>query len=199
MIGWSQFARDQHQPFSGNSFTLTLSEQDIVRLVDNGWMDRKPGQGEIGLNRKVVVPISSTQAGNFYVPFTELRPDLPVKARVAQRQSGEDYYIETYVDFDDAERLGIKLKVAKSVNVVCYSADALLENGGTRSTQCEWEIVAVLASESEDNEPMAPLTMSRNYLVKPGGTFTDYSTREFAEAIYHQSTHRGVKIIKVAK
>jgi len=54
-----------------------------------------------------------------------------------------------------------------------YHKDALLENGGERTTNCDWEVVAILAS-AIPNEPM-PLTMARNFLQKPGGTKSVYT------------------------
>jgi hypothetical protein len=83
---------------------------------------------------------------------------------------------------------------AKRVDVVCYSAEALLENNGTRThLDCNWEIVCLLASTGE-KEPMLPLAMARNYLEMPGGTKGEYTAKEFAEAIYYWSSKRGVKV-----
>jgi hypothetical protein len=198
-IGWSDFAKKQHTPESGNSFT-TLDALSVVGLVLLCWDARVPGAGEKDLSRKVLVPLPEYTYEYFRCPRVELTPDLPLKARVAQRQEGEDYYVETYVDGDEADRLGIELKYSPvtSVNVVCYSKEALLDNGGTRSTNCDWEIVCLLAS-GRKNEKMEPLTMARNYLEKPGGTFTDYTAREFAEAIYEHSTNRGVRVVRATK
>jgi hypothetical protein len=68
-----------------------------------------------------------------------------------------------------------------------------LENGGTRTTDDEWEIVCLLASENE-KEPMPPLTMARNYLAMAGGTKSVYTADEFAQAIWHHSTKGRVKV-----
>ena len=72
----------------------------------------------------------------------------------------------------------------KFASVVLYTADTLLENGGKRSTDAEWEVVALIAGPVEV-EPMDPLTMARNMLEKPGGTFCEYSAQEFAESIWY--------------
>ncbi|MBU2502315.1 DUF3228 family protein, partial [bacterium] len=68
--------------------------------------------------------------------------------------------------------------------VVLYSREALLENGGTRSGDADWEIVCLLAGPEED-EPMDPLTMARNMLAKPGGTPCTYTAEQFAEAVWY--------------
>ena len=73
-----------------------------------------------------------------------------------------------------------------------YSAAALTENEGKRSGDFDWEIVAIIASPVE-TEPMNPLTMARNFLEKPGGTFCEYTAREFAEAVYYWSCRAGLE------
>jgi hypothetical protein len=206
-IGWSAFALKQHTPNSGNSYT-TLKPSEVVAIVHDHWALRTPGQGENGLERKVVVPINLRHRPYFYTPFVDLTPDLPVRALITRRQDGEDFYVETYVSPSECAAKGIELKrrPVKKVSIVLYAADVLTENGGERSTDwvgvpcgrvqylCrDWEIVCLLCSD-QDNEPMVPLSMARNYLQKPGGTFTDYSAKDFAEAIYYHSTHRGIRV-----
>jgi len=195
-IGWSKFALDRHLEGTGNSFfrllTHRLSPQDmVIERVKQNWDKAYPGQGETGLDRKIVVPVDPA---GFFLSTTALREDLPVRAEVVRRQPGEDPYVELYVDADEAKALGIDYEPALFANIVLYSAEALLENGGERTTDCDWEIVCVLASNVE-KESMPPLTMARNFLEKPGGTKSFYTAQEFAEAIYDKS-QRGIKIKK---
>lgn len=191
-IGWSKFATDQHKKGTGNSY-FTLTPKKVLQVVMKSWDLRIPGKGETDLSRKVVVPLASPVG--FFIPVVKLVEGLPVKAMVVTRQPGEDPYVEKYIDASDAERLNLQPTAASYVNIVCYSADALLENNGTRSTDCDWEIVAVLASQQK-TEPMHPLTMARNMLGKAGGTLSVYSAQEFAEAIYYHATQNGIKIKK---
>lgn len=197
-IGWSDFAIKQHTPVSGKSFT-TLSPDAVIELVLDRWADRQPGHGEKDLSRKVVVSLSPDCFADFFTPpYVDLSPNLPVRARVTQRQKGEDYYIETYVNSHDCSVLGLEVhrNPAKKVAVVLYSAEALLANNGTRSTDCDWEIVCLLVSDRAENEPpMVPLTMARNQLELPGGTKSEYTPKEFAEAIMYWSAHKGVKVM----
>jgi Protein of unknown function (DUF3228) len=192
-IGWSDFALKQHTPTSGNSWCVAPPDL-VVQFVHDHWHERKPGKGEEGLDRKIVVPLPPYCHCWFYSPFVELTPDLPVRAKITQRQDGEDFYVETYVRPSECKNL-LRYLPIKSVSIVLYAADVLLENGGKRSTDCDWEIVCLLVSDQE-NELMTPLTMSRNYLEKPGGTFTNYSAKEFAEAIYYHSTKRGIRAME---
>ncbi|RDJ34999.1 MAG: DUF3228 family protein [Crenarchaeota archaeon] len=189
-IGWSKFAADRHVEGAGNSF-FRITPEEVIERVKNSWANRLPGQGESGLGRKVVVPV---RPDGFFMSSTELREGLPLRAEVTQRQEGEDLYIETYLDADDAKMMGIDYEPAGHVRIVCYHKEALTENDGERTTNCDWEIVCVLASRV-GQEPMLPLAMARNFLEKPGGTKSVYTAEEFAESIYYWSK-RGVKIKK---
>lgn len=190
-IGWSDFAVQRHTPESGNSYS-TMSSAAVVERVKACWHDRFPGQGEINLERKVVVPIRH-YLGEFVQPLVNIMEGLPVFAEVIKRQEGEKPFVETYALMKDVKELGIGLIGPIYVRIVCYSAEALLANGGKRSTDCDWEIVAILASQFVE-EPMTPLTMARNFLEKEGGTKSDYTAEEFAEAIWHHSINRGIKV-----
>lgn len=189
-VGWSDFARTHSAAGTGNSYT-TLNEEQVVALVRANWDARKPGNGEVGLDRKVLVPVPAF--GFFCPPRAKLVPGLPVRAEVFKRQEGEEPYVQTYVTPEDAAKFGALLETpAKVVEIVCYSAEALLENGGTRNTDCDWEIVTILCS-LKNREPMTPLTMARNFLEKTGGTKSTYTAREFANAIWYWS-QQGVRV-----
>jgi hypothetical protein len=191
VIGWSDFALERHRKGTGNSF-FDISELEVLSKVVDSYLSglAMPGQGETGLDRKIIVPIDPA---GFFISMTPLVDGLPIRAAVTRRQPGEDPYIETFIDTKDAERLGIEYIPAKFCNIVLYSREALLENNGKLSSEDnDWEIVAVLASLKE-KESMPPLTMARNFLEKTGGTKSIYSAEEFALAIYENS-NRGVKI-----
>jgi hypothetical protein len=206
-IGWSDFARRNSTPYQGNSHTL-LPDAELVDLVEECWHLRQPGTGEVGLERKVLVPVPAVlHAPKFGLPAGAplfrcgtalLRTDIPVKAQVVRRagQDQEDPFIENYISVGDASRLGIMPETANFVKIVLYSAEALLENGGKRSGPWQWEIVTILASPVE-TEPMTPLTMARNLLGLPGGTKPEvpYPSEEFARAVVYWS--RRTKIVGV--
>ena len=182
-IGWSKFAQERHRKGNGYSYS-NLSDSQVVKLVEHGWKNRFPGTGEVNIDRKVVVPLSTVFVGDFMTSFAMLSNlyNEPVFAHVVRRQMNEDPFVRNV-----ARSLSTTAIIpAKYVKVVCYSADALLENDGERSTDCDWEIVALLASDVE-NEPMQPLAMARNMLEKPGGTKGTYTAEEFAEAVYYWS------------
>ena len=191
-IGWSEFGLNYHTRDSGNSYSH-LSESQIIDLVKQGWKDRYPGQGETGIDRKVVVPIQPLINAFFCPPRARLVLGMEVKAEIKVRQAGEDPFVETYVEEAEARKHDAFAEMpASHVEIVCYSAEALMENGGTRTTDCDWEIVTILAAFRK--EPMTPLAMARNFLEMPGGTKGVYSAQEFAEAIYYHSGRRGLKV-----
>ena len=187
-VGWSDFALKHNAKGSGNSYT-TNSEEFILELLDD-LNPATPGDGESGYSRKMC--ISVPPEGFFLPPKMDLVENLPVRAEVVKRQEGEDPYIQTFVTPEDAEKFGYKETPALKVRIVVYSKDALTENNGTRSTDCDWEIVCFLC-ETDEDEPMEALTMARNFLEKDGGTFTDYSAEAFAAAVYYHS-NRGVRV-----
>lgn len=190
-LGWSDFAVANNSRSSGNTYSI-LSEKEIVDLVLDHWNEAVPGQSESNLDRKILVPIPPH--GFFCPPRANLVVGMKLNSEVKTRQSGEDPYIENYVEEDEARRLNAFVEIpAKHIDVVCYSSEALLDNGGKRSTDCQWEIVCLLAT-TVGKEPMMPLAMARNYLEKPGGTFTDYTAREFAESIYYWSSQCGIRV-----
>ena len=129
-LGWSNFALKNNARNSGNSYT-TLSLRDVVDLVVANWSKAVPGQGETTLDRKILVPVPPE--GFFCPPRANLVEGMELKSEVKFRQVGEDPYVETYVDEVEARRCDALVEVpASRVDVVCYSADALLENNGTR-------------------------------------------------------------------
>jgi len=197
-IGWSNFARINSTAARGNSYT-TLNANRVVELVQEHWDKRIPGAGEVGkTERKVLVPVPPT--GFFCPPRAKLVEGLPLQSQVVVRQPGEDPYIETFTTPEQAKaHQAFESFPAAGAEIVCYSAEALLENDGKRTTNDDWEIVCILAREGGlTPEPMKPLAMARNMLQKPGGTKGEYTAEEFAESIYYWS-NRGVKVREVLR
>jgi hypothetical protein len=188
-VGWSDFALKFSAEGTGNSY-MKHSPETVAELVREHWDTQIPGDGETDCSRKMLVIVP---ADNFFLPpKVELVEGLPVQAEVVKRQAHEDPYIETFVTPEDAAKFGFIETPAVGVKIVLYSAEALSENDGERTTDCDWEIVCVLC-DSGEQEPMAPLTMARNMLEKEGGTKSTYTAQEFAEAIYRNS-NRGVRV-----
>lgn len=192
-IGWSDFALKNSVKSKGRSYTMLDPNKVIERLKESWWV-QEPGDGETDCTRKILVSVAPEEF--FLPPKAKLVEGMPVQAEVVKRegQTNEDPYIEIFVTPEDAAKFGYVEQPAKSVKIVLYSAKALTENNEERSTDCEWEIIAILCSENDgETEPMAPLTMARNFLEKEGGTKSVYTAQEFAEAIYRKS-NSGVRV-----
>ena len=183
IIGVSDFAKGRHFDISGYTYT-TLTPDELSELVSRYWHTAIPGAGEKDLTRKVLVSVPATVHSTeaFFTPYARLTEGMLFRGYTKRRQEGEDLYREVEVVNGHLW----PTEEVKFVKVVLYSVEALLENDGTRSTDADWEVVAIIASPFE-NEPMHPLAMARNFLEKVGGTKSHYTAQEFAEAIYYWS------------
>ena len=171
-IGWSDFAADRYRPGTSHSHFLG-TDAELVELVRAHWVARRPGEGRDGLDQVVVVPLPPER---FVCATVRVGENTPLHARFTRRRDHEDGYVEFSAE-------GPR-EPARHAAVVLYGAETLLENGGARSTDCDWEIVCVTASPTAD-EPMDPLTMARNMLARAGGTPCRYTAEQFAEAVWY--------------
>lgn len=173
-LGWSDFAAARHL-VGGRHTWYEGSNDDLFALVRAHWGDRKPGAGRSDLSQVVVVPVP---AKGFISNTVRVDDDTVLYAHLDRRRKGEDPFIRVTA--------GGQREEALFAGVVLYSAATLEENGGSRSGDFDWEVVCLLAGQAEE-EPMDPLTMARNFLEKPGGTFAPYTAEQFAESIYYWS------------
>ncbi len=176
-IGWSNFAYERNV----ENKTFKKHPNKLIELVKKHWKNRKPGVGRKDNKKVTVVTIKEKNIHKLFDSgWIEVDKAKDIKGKATKRQHIEDSYI-----YNDAKGQKLPTKYAK---VVLYSKEALLENNGTRSGDYDFEIVAIIAGPWK-TEPMMPLTMARNYLQKPGGTYADYSPKEFAESIYFWSRY----------
>lgn len=191
-LGVTEFARNSALRDKGNSYS-SHSWGKVVEIVLENWHKAKPGKGEDSLDRKVLVPVP---VDGFFCPLrSKIVMGLPVQAEVSRRQEHEDPFVAKYVLHEDAvAHDSLVEQPAKLVEIVCFSREALSENDEKPSTDCDWEIVTILATPDDTQAPMSPLVMARNYLQKPGGTFTDYTAQAFAESIWHHSTQNTLSV-----
>ena len=179
-LGWSDFARGRHVP-GGRHTWYEGTAEELLDLVRARWPQRRPGSGRPDLEQVVLVPVDP--AG--FVSNTVLVDESTVlHAAFDRRQEHEEGFIRVTATGPREE--------SRFASVVLYAADTLLENGGTRSGDFDWEVVCLIAGVTE-NEPMDPLTMARNMLEKPGGTFCEYTAQDFAESIWYWAARAGVQ------
>ncbi|MEM1024859.1 MAG: DUF3228 family protein [Myxococcota bacterium] len=175
-LGWSQFALDRHLDPETQRRWLG-SPEALLDLVAAHWTERQPGKGRADRSQVVVVPVP---AEGFVGSTVAIDERTPLRAEWHQRAEGEECVLRV--------RAGGEAEPARFAQIVLYSAETLLENGGRRSTEADWEVVALLAGGRPD-EPMDPVTMARNFLERPGGTFAPYTAEAFAEAIWYWARH----------
>jgi Protein of unknown function (DUF3228) len=116
----------------------------------------------------------------FRSAVVNLTEDTEMQAAYAPRRPGEDPFIRVSAK---AEK-----QVAKYAQVVLYRHDVLVENNEAE-TDAEWEIVAIIARTSEEEQPMDPYTMARNFLHLKGGTKGDFTAEDFAKSIVYWNNH----------
>lgn len=175
-VGVSRFAADRHRPEQPYShYSGPGGWGDVIQMVRANWLSLFNRQGYKPGVRLVRVP-----ADGFLANTIEVTESTPLKAIFTRRREGEQAYVKVLA-------CDCPKSPARRVEIVLYSAEVLDEDDD-RSTDCEWEIVSVNASPTDNEEPMHPLTMARNFLHLPGGTKGDYTAEQFAEAIVYWST-----------
>lgn len=116
----------------------------------------------------------------FRSAIVELTEEAKLTANYAPRRKDEDPFIRVSAK--------AKKQQAKHASVVLYRHDVLAENN-ERETEAEWEIVAIKARVTEEEEPMDPYTMARNFLHLKGGTKGDFTAEQFAKSIVYWNNH----------
>lgn len=124
--------------------------------------------------------LTPVPAEGFFSSLVKLTPESKLHAEFKSRRDGEDSFVNVTAEGRKAP--------AKSVTIVTYSKEILAENN-ERSTDADYEIVSINASPTDQEAPMDPITMMRNFLQRPGGTKGEFSAKEFAESILFWSQH----------
>lgn len=126
------------------------------------------------------VVLVTVPASRFYSAIVSLNEKSEMTANFAPRREGEAPFIRVSAK--------AKKQPAKYAQVVLYRHDVLAENN-ERETDAEWEIVAIKARVTEEEEPMDPYTMARNFLHLEGGTKGDFTAEQFAKSILYWNNH----------
>lgn len=182
-LGWSDFAKGRHVP-GGRHTWFDGEDSDLVNRIQSNWSKRRPGTGRPDLSQVVIVPVDPA---GFVSSTVQIDENTPLHATFEQRQAHEVGYVRITAE-------GPR-EATTFASVVLYSAATLLENDGVRSGDFDWEIVCLIAGPTAE-EPMDPLTMARNMLEKPGGTYCRYSAEDYAEAIWYWSTRASAHVPK---
>jgi hypothetical protein len=180
-LGWSEFAMARHKP-AGKHTWFDGTHDELLALARNNWSKRRPGAGRSDLSQVVIVPV---EPAGFTCTTVAVDETTVIHAIYDRRQRGEEGFVRVTAE-------GPR-EYVKHAAVVFYSAATLEENNGTRSGDYDWEVVCLLAGPHAE-EPMDPITMARNMLEKPGGTYCAYSAAEFAASIWYWSSRAAAHV-----
>lgn len=176
VVKCGEFVKRQTKESGHSHFEGTWEELERMTEAHLKWKPQNitPGyrDGVILVSLKTVIP--------FYSGIVELNKDTKLQANYSSRRPNEAPFI----------RLSAKGKkqLAKHASVVLYRYD-VLEEGNERQTDAEWEIVCIKARTSDEEEPMDPYTMARNFLKLDGGTKGDFTAEQFAKSIVYWNNH----------
>lgn len=172
----SEFIQKFSVPGTGNAY-FDGTFEELRDLVIQHFDDFEPGTGSVN-NDVILVNIP---ADNVKTTVTKITPEN--QHRVIE---------ETHVRQEGEKPVTRKVMVGKPVpaqytQVVLYRADVLSQDNA-RSTDAEWEMIAVLG-KLDAVEPMHPETMLRNSQHDEGGTYREYTEQEWQDAYEYWDNH----------
>jgi hypothetical protein len=175
-VACSEFVKRQTKESGYSHFEGTWEELEVLArsLFNTGF--EKPGYKD-GV---VLLKVPDNHTGLFRSSTVTINEDTKLSVKYAPRMKGEDPFIRV------AARAS--KQPAVQVYLICYRADVLAEDDD-RSTNADWEIIAIKAQPTKGEEPMDPYTMARNFLHLKGGTKGDFTAQQFAESIVYWNSH----------
>lgn len=187
-IAVSDFLKEAVEKTGGNR-KFSGSFEELEALTSAHMNDWKPGMGSVDGDVRVV----NLPTEGFYTEIVEITPEnsLLLEAVYGARREGEEP-VPTFI------LRGVEPDQAHSVGIVIYRADVLARDDD-RSSDAEWEIVAILADPKLSNGavvPMHPSTMARNAAHLEGGTFREYTADQWLEAILFWQRHARIAPVK---
>jgi hypothetical protein len=143
----------------------------LEALVEANWERQTPGYRD-GV---ILVPVEPER---FYTSIVQLKSGDKLAGEYKPRHEGEEPRKSMGV-------VGGKKMPAKSVEIVCYRADVLDEDGD-RETPADWEIVSINASPFEEGVevPMPVGTLLANHFHLDGGTETNMTPEQLVNALH---------------
>jgi len=165
-VGVSEFAKTVHQKDKGTSYFQGTWEEVVSRVLVS-WYRLQQGYRP-GV---ILVPVPP---GGFYSTLVELKEGDKLEGEYVARVPGETPRKQIRV-------VGRGAASAKYVDIVLYQRD-VLEEEGEPTTGADWDIVTILARDTEES-PMPPETLMANHFGDSGGTDTKMTPRAFEKAL----------------
>jgi hypothetical protein len=164
----TNFVRRQ-TPQSGYSH-WTLSDAELLECVQRNFDKAKPGYRDGVL----LVPV---EPKGFFTSTVLLRDGDKLVGEYVSRREREEPRKSTYVLSNKFGEPVEKIE-AVSAYVVLYAHDVLAEKA-EQETDCDYEIVSVNASATEEEAPIPTGALIANHFELSGGTSTKMTDSEF--------------------
>lgn len=161
-IGFNKFFLQTCQEIPGYTEACTLYLKEV--FANPQFSLAEPGY------RSGVLLYPVPLFGDFRSRVTKIMSETEFVTFYKSRVPGEDPRKKTMVLVDE-------LPLAKYLTAVLYHSKVLDEDGD-RSTDCDWEIVALLCQVDEE-EPIPPSTLMANHFKADGGTATLMDPKTF--------------------
>lgn len=145
----------------------------------------------------VLVPVPPE---DFYCGVVTLKEGDRLVGRYEARREGEEPRQEVRVVRERTRRAGPRMieqgyhpsweapmkgagkEPCRHVDVVLYRRD-VLEGNGEECTGCDWDIVSINGRLTDEEAPIAPMTLIANHFELDGGTPTGMSPEQFEKAL----------------
>lgn len=173
-IGINDFVRRQTAASEYTHFDGPLER--VAELALEHFHRAKPGYRD-GV---CLVPVP---AEGFFCGVVTLEEGDVLVGRYEARREGEEPRKELRVRREGPGRApGATKSPCVAVDVVLYRRD-VLEEGNEPCTGEDWDIVSINGRLTEDEMPIAPMTLIANHFELDGGTATGMSPEEFETAL----------------
>ena len=166
-IAFSEFVRRQTATSEHTSWTL--SEEEVLQLTQDHFEEAKEGYRD-GV---ILVPVPPE---GFFSPVVILEEGQALCGSFKARREGETPRKSIQADVEGPKTPAV------GVDVILYRADVLAEDDD-RSSDAEWEVISINARVTEEEQPIAPMTLLANHFQADGGTATGMSPEEFEAAL----------------
>jgi hypothetical protein len=163
------------------------SNDELLRLVAEGWNNAKPGY-RTGV---LVVPVSPS---GFFSGVVRLEAGDALEGVYEARREGE-------TPRKALVATGREKLPAKSVDVVMYSSEVLAEDNDNELPPEEnhWEVISINASPDRHEMPIDPNVLMHNHFGSSGGTKTNLSDEQFVATLAHSFRYWNDKALAGAK
>lgn len=142
--------------------------EELKKMLAENFHLAKPGYRE-GV---CLVPVAGDR---FFCGVVTLKEGDQLVGEYKARRPGEEPRKTTRV-------VGGTKSPCSHVDLVLYSKEVLAE-GDEERTGSDWDLIAINGRTTEEEMPIAPMTLIANHFVLDGGTATGMSPEEFESAL----------------